>query len=113
MTNERCPVCGDIGAPPPFGERGCNRCHLYFAFWPDLRKRLAIIDDLEKTEDGVPITPKTALWQIDLEFGMVNDGHPWPCGPGWTFQRVSRQPVYSTKEAALAAIPLDTQKKSW
>lgn len=62
-----------------------------------------IVDELDRTEDGVPITPKTELFQIDLEFGITNNGHPWSCGPGWRFQHNKSEPVFSSRETAIAA----------
>ncbi len=56
---------------------------------------------LDKTADGVVITPESELWQIDSKFGCIHGGRPWHCGKGWGFQRVSGEPVYSTEEEAL------------
>lgn len=65
----------------------------------------AIVDELDKTADGVPITPKTKLWQAHPQRGYDLNWvpHPWPCGPGWSWQRNSDKPVYSAKEAARKA----------
>jgi hypothetical protein len=59
-----------------------------------------IVDELDVTADGVPITPKTELWQADP---LINEGRPWPCGPKWIFHQVAEKAVYSTKEAAREA----------
>lgn len=60
----------------------------------------SVVDQLDRTADGVPITPQTELWQI-CPSGFIEDGHPWQCGPeGWTFNRVSDLPVFSSPEAA-------------
>jgi hypothetical protein len=69
-------------------------------------KRLqAIVDQLDKTADGVPITPKTELWQAHpwVNHTLNGDPHPWPCSQGYSWQRNSDKPVYSTSEAAREA----------
>ena len=64
-----------------------------------------IVDELDKTADGVPITPKTELWQAHpwVNHSLNGKTHPWPCSQGWSWQRNSDKPVYSTKEAAREA----------
>lgn len=89
------------------------RCNVEIRRLRDEIKRLqAIVDKLPKCwrlngagelVQDVPITPDMQLWQIDTKHKMTNGGKPWPCGPGWSFQRWSNHPVYSTPEAAEAA----------
>ena len=64
-----------------------------------------IVDELDKTADGVPITPKTKLWQAHpwVNHSLNGKAHPWPCSQNWSWQRSSDKPVYSTKEAAREA----------
>lgn len=64
-----------------------------------------LVSELDKTADGVPITPKTTLWQAHPQRGYNRYWvpHPWSVGPGYTFQRNFDLPVYSTKEAARKA----------
>lgn len=74
--------------------------------WDDRHKYKAIVDELDKTEDGVPITPKIPLWQIDRRYGKnsTHGGEPWQCGPGWKFQLHRYSPVFSSSEAALRSV---------
>lgn len=71
----------------------------------EIERLQIIVNKLEKTEDGVPITPDMQLWQMDKRHRMasVNCGKPWKCGDGWSFQRIQNLPVYSTEETASAA----------
>jgi hypothetical protein len=64
-----------------------------------------IVSELDKTADGVPITPKTKLWQAHPQRGYDRNWvpHPWSVGPGWSWQRNSDLQVYSTEEAARKA----------
>ena len=64
-----------------------------------------IISELDKTADGVPITPETELWQAHPCMNHSRDGkpHPWSYSPGQSWQRESTLQVYSTKEAARKA----------
>jgi hypothetical protein len=57
-----------------------------------------IVDELDKTADGVPITPKTELWQAHPSWT-----HPWLCSQAHSYRRDSDKPVYSTEEAAREA----------
>ncbi len=87
---------------------GCKNSYLAESECPRcLRKVIEylqpIVDKLDKTKDGVPITPDMQLWQVDKRYGITNDGKPWPCGLGWSWQRNSNLPVYSTSAAAEAA----------
>ena len=61
-----------------------------------------IVDELDKTADGVPITPKTELWQAHpwVNHSLSGVAHPWPCSQGYSWQRNLDKPVYSTEEAA-------------
>lgn len=71
-----------------------------------LRAILLLEDAIEKcprTKDGELIGPDTVLWQIDAA-GFVNDGHPWRCGVGFTFQNSKVLPVFSSKEAAIRSV---------
>lgn len=66
----------------------------------------AIVSELDVTADGVPITPKTGLWQADSQVNWNNTlgkPRPWQCGYGCTHQRIPVLPVYSTSEAAREA----------
>ena len=64
-----------------------------------------LVSELDKTADGVPITPKTTLWQAHPCMNHSRDGkpHPWSYGPGQSWQRESTLLVYSTEEAARKA----------
>jgi hypothetical protein len=64
-----------------------------------------IVSELDKTADGVPITPKTELWQAHPQRGLNKhlEHVPWQCGPGWSFKRHGDLQVYSTEEAARKA----------
>lgn len=65
----------------------------------------AIVSELDVTADGVPITPKTELWQAHpwANHSLSGVAHPWPCSQNWSWQRNSDKPVYSTEEVAREA----------
>jgi hypothetical protein len=66
---------------------------------------IRIVSELDKTADGVPITPKTELWQAHpwVNHSLSGVAHPWPCSQNWSWQYNSDKPVYSTEEAAREA----------
>ena len=87
----------------------CIHCHTPYPsiFMCPVRvsELVRIVSELDKTADGVPITPKTELWQAHpwVNHSLNGKAHPWPCSQGWSWQRNSDKPVYSTEEAARKA----------
>jgi len=82
--------------------------HIETLWWEaadEIDRLNAIVSQLEVTADGVVITPKTQLWQIDPD-RMLNDGEPWKCYAKSVF-RVHDLTVFSTKEAALNSTKVD------
>lgn len=104
--------------PPEVAHDGypCTLCGNTYIHWNMCPARVSelvrIVSELEKTADGVPITPKTELWQAHPQRGL--NKHlvhvPWQCGPGWSFKRHNDLPVYSTEEAAREA-ELETENE--
>ena len=78
---------------------------LYGPCGPCVSELVRIVSELDKTADGVPITPKTELWQAHPQRGHDRrlKPHPWSVGPGRSWQRNTDLPVYSSKEAAREA----------
>jgi hypothetical protein len=88
-------------------ERPCPHCLTPQRRAARFSELVRIVSELEVTADGVPITPKTELWQAHPQRGKWGElaAHicPWPCGPTWRSCRDPGLPVYSTEEAARKA----------
>lgn len=96
---------------PEFRHEGdpCTLCSMPIGT-PDIcpvrvSELVRIVSELDVTADGVPITPKTKLWQAHpwVNHSLSGVAHPWPCSQGYSWQHNSDKPVYSTKEAAREA----------
>lgn len=88
----------------------CIHCHTPYpraSFMCPARvsELVRVVSELDVTADGVPITPKTELWQAHPWVNWTSLGYPqpWLCSQDHSCRRDPDKPVYSTSEAVRKA----------